>query len=583
DGAVLEGVMIGGLEPDAAEVGDERRGVQRVGVDEAGGQHAPGIEPADDAHAQAERRRRQAEEGVDLALDGRLPPRAPLAERGPDAFHQGGQGLGGLEADLRREDRRVALEALLGAERQPDATPIVDAAPGDEAVEPRELRQRRADGAQHEVKERHRALGRPAGVQLGEEPLGRRGVDVLLEEDEGAVLRRQEKRHDPPERMDGRRRAVGAREGRHQPATARRPSTHRSALRSAVATMVSCGFTPIDEGSRLASATTSPSVPHTLPLASVAPRRGSLAMRAVPMMWTVMSSMPAATRGRSWMRRSWSGPESSGRSAKGRSTRRAPAAKSSSGGTAAYPMSTPSARKWWMWKAWCVPIHGSRRSSKTPTTLAFGCVWSPRPMARARSQLRLRMPGVWRAPAASTTSGARARKRPRRRPSSPMKRPRTPVARAPRKSTRSTRAWVTSAAPAARARGISVTCIACLAPVGQPNAQLLSPTQRRMLRGARATGQPRRRAPSRKSRVLPPKVSSWFGSACRMRSAAAKYGSIACGPVASSPRLRSQWSSTRSGVRQVMPPLITVEPPTHFPSAKMMPGLPKIIVVPASR
>ena len=83
--------------------------------------------------------------------------------------------------------------------------------------------------------------------------------------------------------------------------------------------------------------------------------------------------------------------------------------------------------------------------------------------------------------------------------------------------------------------------------------------------------------------MLPPKVSSWFGSTCRMRSASAKYGSMARGPVASSPRLRSQWSSTRSGVRQLMPPLMTVEPPTHFPSAKMMPGLPKIIVVPASR
>src|SRR2546427_535604 len=58
---------------------------------------------------------------------------------------------------------------------------------------------------------------------------------------------------------------------------------------------------------------------------------------------------------------------------------------------------------------------------------------------------------------------------------------------------------------------------------------------------------------------------------------------MARGPVASSPRLRSQCSSTRSGVRQVMPPLMTVEPPTHLPSAKMIPGLPKIIVVPASR
>src|SRR5204862_159927 len=40
--------------------------------------------------------------------------------------------------------------------------------------------------------------------------------------------------------------------------------------------------------------------------------------------------------------------------------------------------------------------------------------------------------------------------------------------------------------------------------------------------GVRATGPPSRRAPSTKSRVLPPKVSSWFGSACRMRSASTK-------------------------------------------------------------
>jgi Fic family protein len=40
----------------------------------------------------------------------------------------------------------------------------------------------------------------------------------------------------------------------------------------------------------------------------------------------------------------------------------------------------------------------------------------------------------------------------------------------------------------ASAAGTAVTSIDCLAPVGQPSAQLLSPTQRRMLRGARASG-----------------------------------------------------------------------------------------------
>ena len=42
-------------------------------------------------------------------------------------------------------------------------------------------------------------------------------------------------------------------------------------------------------------------------------------------------------------------------------------------------------------------------------------------------------------------------------------------------------------------------------------------------------------------------------------------------------------SSTGSGVRHDMPPLITVEPPTHRPSAKMIGGLPRIMLVPASR
>jgi hypothetical protein len=68
-----------------------------------------------------------------------------------------------------------------------------------------------------------------------------------------------------------------------------------------------------------------------------------------------------------------------------------------------------------------------------------------------------------------------------------------------------------------------------------------------------------------------------------MRSAVSKYGSMARGPSPARPRSFCQRASTGSGVRQVMPPLITVEPPTHRPSAKMIGGLPRIIVVPASR
>src|SRR3989449_8135736 len=51
----------------------------------------------------------------------------------------------------------------------------------------------------------------------------------------------------------------------------------------------------------------------------------------------------------------------------------------------------PCSRKWWMWKAWWVPIHGSSGRSKRPTTFALGWVWRPRPIARARSQLSFKM------------------------------------------------------------------------------------------------------------------------------------------------------------------------------------------------
>src|SRR5207302_1132226 len=140
-------------EPAPAERGahHERVRPEPVRDDEARGQRTPGVQPPDDADAEAQRRRRQAEERLYLAVDRRLAPRASLGERGPDAVDHGVEVLGGLEADLRREERRVALHALLGAERQPDAAPVVDTAAGDEAVEPRELRQRFADGAQHEV------------------------------------------------------------------------------------------------------------------------------------------------------------------------------------------------------------------------------------------------------------------------------------------------------------------------------------------------------------------------------------------------------------------------------------------------
>ena len=135
-----------------------------------------------------------------------------------------------------------------------------------------------------------------------------------------------------------------------------------------------------------------------------------------------------------------------------------------------------------------------------------------------------------------------------RRPSSSSSRPRD-ADRLRAAATARDRPARRSAAPRPRrARAAPrVTSIDCLAPVGQPSAQLLSPTQRRMLRGARASGQPSASAPRTKRCVLRPKVSSWFGSTCRMRSASSKYGSMARGPRPASPSSRSQRVEHRLG------------------------------------
>jgi hypothetical protein len=55
------------------------------------------------------------------------------------------------------------------------------------------------------------------------------------------------------------------------------------------------------------------------------------------------------------------------------------------------------------------------------------------------------------------------------------------------------------------------------------------------------------------------------------------------GVIPSTSSSRSQRSRIFSGVRQDMPPLITVEPPTARPSAKVMDGLPIVICAPPSR
>ncbi len=147
---------------------------------------------------------------------------------------------------------------------------------------------------------------------------------------------------------------------------------------------------------------------------------------------------------------------------------------------------------------------------------------------------------------------------------------------------RSTRQSAYSRAPRARARGTLVTSIERFAPVGQPLVQLFVPAQCSWVRRFGTTAQPRATAPARISSESRPIVSgSWDPTECR-DSARAKYGSISRSPMASTPSA-DQRSSTRAGVRHDIPPLTTVDPPTHRPSANSTDGRPAAIPPPPSR
>jgi hypothetical protein len=98
----------------------------------------------------------------------------------------------------------------------------------------------------------------------------------------------------------------------------------RSALRSAIATIVSLGIHADRRRQEARVGNHQVLVPKTVPLASFAPRARSLAMRQVPMMCTVMSSDPV--RDAAGARRcggSSSGLSSDGRSAQGQEDARA--------------------------------------------------------------------------------------------------------------------------------------------------------------------------------------------------------------------------------------------------------------------
>jgi len=153
----------------------------------------------------------------------------------------------------------------------------------------------------------------------------------------------------------------------------------------------------------------------------------------------------------------------------------------------------------------------------------------------------------------------------------------------PARVIRSTRQSANSRAPSARARGTLVTSIDRFAPVGQPLRQLFVPAQCSWLRRFGTTAQPLASAPALSSSESRPMVSgSCSPTECRA-SARAKYGSMSRSLMARTASSAAQRSSTRLGVRQDIPPLTTVDPPTHRPSANSTDGRPTVIPPPPSR
>ena len=210
-GAVVVQVVIRGVEPDAAQVGDEGRRVHRVVARERWREQVPAVEDALGTDGEAEQRSGQVQKAAHLAIGGGVASGLAVAERVQQAIDHRGKRLAGSELQLGREHRCVALQALLGAQRQPDATPVVQPAAGDETVEARELRQRDADRVEDAVECGDAALGGTARVEPRQRLQHRAGRNVLLEQNEGAVPGRHDERHDPPQRMEIRdRRPVSA-------------------------------------------------------------------------------------------------------------------------------------------------------------------------------------------------------------------------------------------------------------------------------------------------------------------------------------------------------------------------------------
>ena len=149
---------------------------------------------------------------------GRLALDADAADQAEEPIRERLERFGRTELDLGGEDRGVALERGLGAEREPDAAAVVQTAAGDEPIEARELVEGASQRVEDDVEEGDRPLGGPIGVQAGQQPSCRLDVDLLFEHDDRLRPGRHDERHDPADRVEVRHRGpVGASAERHGP------------------------------------------------------------------------------------------------------------------------------------------------------------------------------------------------------------------------------------------------------------------------------------------------------------------------------------------------------------------------------
>jgi hypothetical protein len=200
-GAVLPQMVEAAFEADRAEVRDERRRVQRVGVDHALRQEAEAVGQVRRAHREPDQRHGQLEQEVHLVVRGGLLARAAGGELVVDRVGHLGERLLVLEALLHRDHGRLVVEGLLRAERHPDAVALPHAPARHEAVDARPLVHLLHDRAQHHVEERDRPLRGAALVQPLEELERGLGVDLLRIEEDRVVPARRDEGH---EAADGR-------------------------------------------------------------------------------------------------------------------------------------------------------------------------------------------------------------------------------------------------------------------------------------------------------------------------------------------------------------------------------------------